>query len=88
MVLSVLRPITTSTPRVGLITSRRVGNAVVRNRVRRRLREIVRADRVCLLGDLWFVLIARQRAASAEFHELRDEWKALASRAAILRPAL
>ena len=31
-----------ATTRFGLVTSRRVGNAVVRNRLRRRLREMVR----------------------------------------------
>ncbi len=45
--------------RVGLITSRRVGGAVVRNRVRRRLREIVRRNQHALKGGIWFVVIAR-----------------------------
>jgi ribonuclease P protein component len=45
IVLSVLRSATHFGRAIGLITSRRVGGAVVRNRVPRRLREIVRADR-------------------------------------------
>ncbi|HEX8310221.1 MAG TPA: ribonuclease P protein component [Chthoniobacteraceae bacterium] len=84
IVLSVLRSATTSGARIGLITSRRVGGAVVRNRVRRRLREIVRADRALLAADCWLVLIARQRAAGAAFAELRDEWRSLATRGGVL----
>jgi ribonuclease P protein component len=70
--------------RVGLITSRRVGGAVVRNRVRRRLREIVRSDRAQLVHGLWIVLIARQQAAVASFEALRREWRQLAGRSAIV----
>jgi ribonuclease P protein component len=80
VVLSVLREQSIAGARIGLITSRRVGGAVVRNRVRRRLREIVRADRALLVPDCWLVLIARQRAASTAFAELRQEWRSLATR--------
>jgi ribonuclease P protein component len=87
MVLSVLKvQPATSCARVGLITSRRVGNAVARNRVRRRLREMVRADRPRLAGGLWFALIVRQSALKVGFIQLRDEWRALATRAALFAP--
>ena len=83
MVLSALK---TSEPgnRVGLITSRRIGNAVMRNRVRRRLREIVRLCRPRLNDGFWIVLIARRPAALAEFKEIEREWLSLARRASIL----
>lgn len=80
MVLSFLRLASDAGPRIGLITSRRVGGAVVRNRVRRRLREIVRVDRPQMVPDCWLVLIARHRAASASFAELHTEWRLLATR--------
>lgn|GEM_PF-424846 len=70
--------------RVGLITSRRVGSAVARNRVRRRLREIVRQHQHDLRQDLWIVLVARRDAASASYRALEDEWLLLARRASIL----
>lgn len=70
--------------RVGIITSRKVGPATVRNRVRRRLREIVRADRSQLASGCWVVLVARARAADAPFAALRDEWRRLAKRAGML----
>jgi ribonuclease P protein component len=70
--------------RVGFITSRRLGGAVVRNRIRRRLREIVRRHQDDLRQDLWMVLIARRDAASASYRALEDEWLRLARRAFIL----
>jgi ribonuclease P protein component len=71
--------------RVGLVTSRRVGGAVARNRVRRRLREIVRRNQHAMKGGIWFVVIARPAAASASSAALEDEWLRLAGRADLLR---
>jgi ribonuclease P protein component len=84
MVLSVLKNLPEAEVRVGLITSRRVGGAVVRNRVRRRLREIVRAARPGIRAGTWLILIARQAAASATFQGLSAEWQMLAGRSSIL----
>ena len=70
--------------RVGLITSRRVGGAVERNRVRRRLREIVRRNQQALKGGIWFVVIARRSAAQTDSAALEGEWLHLAQRAGIL----
>ena len=70
--------------RVGLITSRRVGGAVVRNRVRRRLREIVRAAAPHIHPGTWVTLIARQAAAAASLQTLTSEWQQLARRSSIL----
>jgi ribonuclease P protein component len=70
--------------RAGFITSTRLGGAVVRNRVRRRLREIVRRHQNELRQDVWFVIIARYEAAAARYGALEDEWLRLARRASIL----
>jgi ribonuclease P protein component len=74
--------------RVGIITSRRVGGAVVRNRVRRRLREIVRHA----LGDMpagWdVVIVAKSTAAGATLEELQAEWLLLCRRLSIFPPSL
>ena len=53
--------------RAGFVTSRRIGGAVVRNRVRRRFREMVRQHQRELRGGFWFVLIAKNEAASASY---------------------
>ena len=70
--------------RIGFITSRRVGGAVVRNTVRRRLREAVRVCRPDLRAGCWLVLVARHTAARAAAADLQQEWRRLARRAGIL----
>jgi ribonuclease P protein component len=62
------------TPRLGLSVSRKVGNAVTRNAVRRRLREVFHS---CISGtfeNLDLVVSARPAAAEATFEELREEF--------------
>lgn len=72
--------------RAGFVTSKRVGGAVMRNRVRRRLRDIVRTQQGRLRKGFWFVVIARPAAAGASYRALKDEWLRLAERASILAP--
>jgi ribonuclease P protein component len=84
LTLNVL-PVEPSGPcRAGFITSRRLGSAVVRNRVRRRLREIVRRHQHNLRQGVWIVLVARKDAAAAGYRALEHEWLRLARRASIL----
>lgn len=70
--------------RGAFITSRRVGGAVARNRVRRRLREIFRQHQHEIVGSVWIVTIASPRAAHATHRALEDEWLRLAKHASIL----
>jgi len=59
-------------PRLGVTATRKVGNAVVRNRLRRRCREVYRRwQRRGDLPALDIVVNLRPRAASADFHETR-----------------
>ena len=55
-----------------------------RNRVRRRLREIVRKHQHEILKGKWIVTIARASAAKASYEQLEGEWLRLAKRASIL----
>jgi ribonuclease P protein component len=57
---------------------------VLRNRVRRRLREIVRRDQHGLRKGIWLVVIARPGAAEADCAALKKEWRRLARRAEVL----
>jgi len=70
--------------RAGFVTSRALGSAVVRNRVRRRLREIVRKHQREIADGVWIVTIARASAGRASYEQLEAEWLRLAERASIL----
>jgi ribonuclease P protein component len=71
--------------RIGLSTPRSLGGAVERNRVRRRLRELVRRD-YPRMGSGWDLLvIARPEASRASWEELGDALASLLARADIGR---
>jgi ribonuclease P protein component len=72
--------------RAGFITPKHIGTAVVRNRIRRRLRDIVRTQQTRLRAGFWLVVVARPYAVNATYDELKDEWLHLAERASILAP--
>jgi ribonuclease P protein component len=72
--------------RAGFVTPKHIGNAVARNRVRRRLRDIVRTQQRQLSPGFWIVVVARPYAVNASYEELKDEWLRLAERASILAP--
>lgn len=69
--------------RIGVITTRRLGNAVTRNKIRRRCREIFRVARPQLRHGMWLTVIARKHAANAPFSALQQEWLRLGKKAAI-----
>lgn len=56
--------------KVGFIVSKKVGKANVRNKVRRRLREIFRALIPFVNDNNNFIFIARQECAEADFYKL------------------
>ena len=80
--LLALRALRTDGPetRLGLSTPRSIGGAVERNRLRRRLRELMRARRA-ELGVGWdLLLIARPEAARATYAELGEALASLLRR--------
>ena len=82
--LGVLKDSEPKPTRIGLVTSKRVGGAVDRNKTRRRLREMIRAVLPSIAPGLDIVVVAKSSAASASFDELRAEWLLLARRLSIL----
>lgn len=66
--------------RLGITVSKKVGHAVVRVRIRRRLRELFRRRRGELPRGIDVVLIARVSASGADYEELSRAFDAVASR--------
>jgi ribonuclease P protein component len=62
--------------RIGFTVSRKVGNAVERNRVRRRLRDIVRRSAADDLRSGYdYVLVGRRTALSRQFDQMIEDLK-------------
>ncbi len=61
-------------PRVGYTVTKKVGNAVVRNRVRRRLREAVRVRAAAdMAAGHDYVIVGRKDVLNASFEQLAQE---------------
>ena len=71
--------------RVGVTVSKKLGKAVVRNRVRRRLREVYRLHESRFLPGWDIVVVARGRAVEASFADLTRSYLSLAKKCGILR---
>ena len=70
----------TDVSRMGLTVSTKLGHAVVRNRVRRRLREIVRLHEDTLAQGFDFVIVARSASVEAEFDALTRAFLTLSAK--------
>ena len=83
--LLVLRSLRTNGPgtRMGLSTPRTLGGAVQRNRVRRRLRDLLREQLDAKDSGWDLLLIARPEAGSATYGELREALRSLLERSGI-----
>lgn len=70
--------------RLGLVSSRKVGNAVARNKARRRLREAWRLNRHRLSGRVDVVLVARRAIERASAEAVEEELLRLCGQAGVL----
>ena len=77
----------TATNRVGVTVSKKLGCAVVRNRVRRRLREVYRLHELQFAPGWDIVVVARSRCIKADFTKLTEAYLSLAAKAGILEVA-
>jgi ribonuclease P protein component len=65
-------PVRSTEIRVGFSVSKKVGKAVVRNRVKRRMREVIRQQIPAMRHGQDVVVVARPPAAQATFRDLAD----------------
>ena len=72
--------------RVGITVSKKLGGAVVRNRVRRRIREVYRLHESRFSAGWDIVVVARTRAISIPFGKLTESYLSLAQKAGLLLP--
>lgn len=68
-------------PRVGFVVSKAVGNAVVRNRTKRRLRAIMASELAGIPAGIDVVVRAQPAASAAAFGELAEALKPLLHKA-------
>ena len=69
---------------VGITVSKKLGGAVIRNRTRRRLREVYRLNEELFTPGWDIVVVARSRAVDADFRKLTAAYLSLAQKAGLL----
>ncbi|SMC57319.1 ribonuclease P protein component [Papillibacter cinnamivorans] len=79
------RPNRTEVDRIGITVGGKIGNAVKRNRVRRRLKEIYRLNEHLLRTGFDIVVVARVRAEYAPYRELEESFLSLCGKLKLLR---
>ena len=76
----------TDTNRVGITVSKKLGKAHVRNRARRRIREVYRLNEDRFTSGWDIVVVARTRSVNADFGDLTHAYLSLAQKAGLLKP--
>ena len=68
-----LHPNSLTHPRIGITVSKKVGNSVVRNRVRRQVREVFRQNKQWFPAGRDIVIIAKRRAADVTYRQVLQD---------------
>lgn len=63
--------------RLGITVSKKIGTAVVRNRIRRLIKENYRRNEGQIRKGYDFVIVARSRAAEADFYQIQSSFLSL-----------
>ncbi len=78
--LIVVQPNSLENTRLGITVTKKVGNAVQRNRIKRVVREVFRRNRHLFPPSHDVVFIAKRQAASLDYDSLLDELRGAASK--------
>jgi ribonuclease P protein component len=76
-----------SASRLGVVTAKRIGCAVVRNRARRLMRETFRVHQHDLAAPVDLVLVARPSIAGKGFAAVEKDFLSTLRKARLLKPA-
>lgn len=71
--------------RIGLSVSKKIGNAVTRNRVKRLIRQVFLEEKERIIKGKDFVVIARKPAAEMNYHEVKSSLKHIFKKAKLYR---
>lgn len=66
--------------RFGIVTTKRIGHAVVRNLMRRRVRELIRLHGAPLSMGYYVVVVVRKRATMAHYPKLENDFTKLVAK--------
>jgi ribonuclease P protein component len=72
--------------RIGIVVGKRLGTAVVRNRAKRRFRELARGVRPRLVQGQALLVFPRRDAVSVSYQELQHVWLSALRRGGLLIP--
>ena len=76
------------TNRVGITVSKKLGKAHIRNRVRRRIREVYRLNEEAFQPGWDIVVVARAKSVDADFGKMTKAYLQLAEKAGVLKAPL
>ena len=85
VVLYVLKKSNDQQRRVGFSVSKKIGKAVVRNKVKRRLKEVYRRHKNRLISGIDLVVIARQGIDQATYEEIKESLLGIYNKAQVLQ---
>ncbi|MDX8363268.1 MULTISPECIES: ribonuclease P protein component [Bacillaceae] len=71
--------------RIGLSVSKKIGNAVSRNRIKRLIRQVFTDSKDVLRAEMDYVIIARKPAAEMDYAEIKSSLHHVCKRAKILK---
>ncbi|MFH1380533.1 MAG: ribonuclease P protein component [bacterium] len=85
LTLQILRTTNNNPPRLGLVVSKRVGIAVVRNRVKRLIREVFRLNKHTLIPGCDIVAVPNAQRVQDAYHDMERDFMSLCKKAKIIQ---